>query len=221
MIEVAVAIVGDLPVGTVEVLATDDVGVVEGEVVEDGVVAGEEGVDVDVGAGLERDPDHAGTLGGGKLGEAEAGLVDFAEVALVEDRDELALQVVGPGVVVAAEDVGLAGLGLRDDVVAAMAAHVDESARFAVGGASDEHRDTGDLDRLVGAGLAQLGGEGQGERQAPEDAVDLDLPALGVVVERGGDLVDLVGEVDAVVLEVLHLAAAHLHQLLSGHGSRS
>ena len=217
MIEVAVAVVGDLPVGPIKVLAPNDVGVIEGEVVEDGVVTGQEGVDIDGGAGLERDPDHARALGRGELGEAEAGLVELAEIALVEDSDELALQVVRPGVVVAAKDLGLAGLGLRDHEVAAVAAHVDEGAGLAILGARDEDGDTGYLHRLVGAGLSQLGGEGECEGQAPEDAVDLGLPALGVVVERGGDLVDLVGEVDAVVLEVLHLAAGHLHQLLSGH----
>ena len=217
VVEVAIAVVGDLPVGAVEVLAAHHPGVVEGEVVEERVVAREEGVDVHAGAGPERDPDHARALGGGQRREAVAGAVEFAEVALVEHAREVALEVVGPGVVVAAEDARVARLRLLHHVVAAVAAHVDEGAGHAVVGARDEHGHARHLDGAVGARLAQLRGEGEGQRQPPEDAVHLDLPAVGIVVVGGGDPVDGGREVDALVLQVLHLAAAHFHQLLSRH----
>ena len=59
----------------VEVLAADHVGAGEAEVVEHLVVAREEEVDVDVGGGVEGDPDEAGALGAGEGREAVAGLV--------------------------------------------------------------------------------------------------------------------------------------------------
>ena len=152
----------------------------------------------------------------GERREAVAGLVDIAEVAGIEDGDEVPLQVVAPGVVGAAEAARVAA-SLVDDDGAAVAAHVHEGANLAVEVAHHEDGDTHDLNGPEVAGLAHLAGETEGEGQALEDAVDLELPAVGVVVEARGDLVDPVGQVDAIIREVVDLATGHGHQLFPTH----
>ena len=108
--EVEVAVVGHLPIRTFYALASDKMTRVQTEMVQHGVVAVEERIDIDALTRGDAAEDDSSPLEHGKLGEPMARHVDFAEVRLVEDADEIALGIVCPRMIRAAKaPTGAAG----------------------------------------------------------------------------------------------------------------
>ena len=66
-------------------------------------------------------------------------LVDIAEIILVGDVHQLALQVIGPGMILAAQHIGMPAI-LLHHLGAAMAAGVVEGADFRVLATHDQNR---------------------------------------------------------------------------------
>ena len=125
VIEVEIAVVGHLPVRTVDGLAAH-VGTARELVMGQHLaVAAEVGVDVEGRPRRQGAEDNAGSLGDGQRREAMTVGVEVAEFLTVEDPDQPALAVVAPRVVRAGEAPCRAG-SLRHDDRAAVAAHVHE-----------------------------------------------------------------------------------------------
>jgi hypothetical protein len=142
--------------------------------------------------------------------------VDLAEVLLVEHADECTLRVVHPRVVGAREASRGAGAAL-DELGPAVAAHVDERAQHAVAVAHQQHGCAHHLERLVRVGFTQLGAEAEHQRQAPEDAVHLELPARGVVVVARRHTHDVVLERHRPVDAVGDVASRQGDELFTTH----
>ena len=184
VVEVHVAVVGDLPVGAVDNPAFEEVPVGEIEVLQDVVVAGKEVVYVQVGVRIEMHPDEPRPLRGWQFDQAVAGPVHGAKVLFREDPHQGAALVVGPGVVGAGETLRAAGAG-RHDLRAPVAAHVHEGAHPAVLAPGDEYRGIHRIHGLVVARVRNLGCRRQHQRHALEDPVHFLAPALLVEVVPG------------------------------------
>ena len=216
VVVVEVAVIGQLPVGPLDLAARGQVPVSEVEVRQHLVVAGEEPVEMELGAGGEPHEDHSGALAGRKRCQAEILRVDRTELAPVCDADQTAPGVVGPAVIGAREPACCtAAIGHHDR--STVAAHVDEGLDLAVAPAGDQDGDTDGPHRLVGVRFGQLAAQCHHQRDALEDLVDLELPPLGIRVvgcghEEGGRL--LIAEVRLGVGDV---PLGHRHQLWPTH----
>ena len=164
--------------------------VAEAELGEQLVVPAQERVDADRGLGRELRPDQAGALGDRQLDQTEAAGVDRTEVVTAQDADQLALLIVRPRVVRAAEAAGRA-VALLDDDRRPVAADVVEPAHDAVVAAREQERHAHHFHRSVVARVPHLGGQRHHQRQTPEHPFDLALPPAPLVVVRGRDPEDV------------------------------
>ena len=138
--------------------------------------------------------------------------IDRAEGLLAVDADEATVLVVRPGVIRAGEASGRPATGV-DDGRTSMAADIEERPGHAVGATDDEHRHPEGVERLVGAGLTELAAQGEAERGALEDEVDLVLPAGRVGVAGDGDGRDVVRLIGGAVLVVGQHPLGQRHEL--------
>ncbi|PZN95789.1 MAG: hypothetical protein DCF31_05480 [Alphaproteobacteria bacterium] len=80
MVEIEIAVIGDLPVRAPQAAAGKQVPVLEVEQVEQAVIARQERIDVDRRVRIDTAEDQAGALGDRQRGQSVAGFVDRAEI---------------------------------------------------------------------------------------------------------------------------------------------
>ncbi|MCY1348929.1 hypothetical protein D9M69_350950 [compost metagenome] len=173
---------GQLPVHRpADVARVEDHVLVEAEAVEVGEDFGaEEGVEVERRARRQARPHRAEAFGHRHLGEVQAGPVDALEAVAVGDAAQLAVRVVGPGVVGADEHPVLAA-GVGHQLGAAVLADVEETAQAALLVAGQQQR----REQLAGQEVAggNLAGTRHQHRLAAQDLVALAAVARLVEVD--------------------------------------
>ena len=217
MVEIEVAVVGGLPVGTGQRALAEERPAVELEGFQQLVVAAEVIADRKLRFGIERHPDQPGAFVDREALEAMRGLVDRAKILRAGNADEVAVLLEGPAVVSAHEAAGIAGpFGQR---IAAVGAHVEERRNPAVFLARQQQRHAADIHRLVIARLRQFAGRGDHQRQAAEDVALLALEQIGVGIGTRRNADDSVGIVHRTGSAVFDEVAGHGDQFIARHGS--
>ena len=130
----------------------------------------------------EADEEQAGERADVHRLEAVAALLEVRTHML--GMDQVAGQIVGPGVV-AADEVADRGLLLVDEPGAAVAADIVEGADLVVVVAHDRDRGLADLDDHDVAGLRHVGLDADIDPVPAEDDLHVGLEHLGAEVERG------------------------------------
>jgi len=145
-------------------------------------------VQVERRAGHRRAKDQAVALLHLDLDQTEFGFVDRAEIGGVRHAQQLAVEIVAPTVIRAAEPAG--GLAARTEHQrrAAMAAGIDEPLDHAVLGARDQDRGAEFVDVEEVARLRQIARQAGDERQPVEDGAQFLFIQHRVVIGRGVDL---------------------------------
>ena len=129
-------------------------------------------VEVECAGGVQEQPDEAVALLRGEAHQARLADGDIGEVLCPRLRREHAAAVVGP-VVVGADDVLAHLTGAVQQPGAAMPAGVEQPAHRSLVVADQHDRHTGNVEREVVAGLGDLAAEGDRQRVAAEDRLDL------------------------------------------------
>ena len=143
-----------------------------------------EGVGERTGLGVGVDEDEGPPGLDARASQAELGAVERRVAVGARRRPQLAVEPVGPGVVVALERAAAAGP--RHHLRAAVAADVHERAQLALAVADDDQRHVTRAQREVGAGLGELPevagvlpGAGEQPLALAREHLAVDVPAVG------------------------------------------
>ncbi|MNN24652.1 hypothetical protein D3C81_1380910 [compost metagenome] len=209
---------GQLPVHRpADVLRIEDHVLVDGEAVEVGqYLFAEESLHIQRRPRRMPRPDGAETFGYGHLGEVQAGAVDAIEAVAMGNATQLAVRVVGPGVVRADEDPVAPG-GIAHQLGAAVLADIQEAAQAPLFVAGQQQR----RQQVAGDEVASrdLAGTRHQQRLAAQDLVPFAAITLRVQIglhrQRRGRL-------DAIGDALFHqgqgsLEQFHLGRVLHGH----
>ncbi|MNF74866.1 hypothetical protein D3C84_569100 [compost metagenome] len=209
---------GQLPVHRpADVLRIEDHVLVDGEAVEVGqYLFAEESLHIQRRPRRMPRPDGAETFGYGHLGEVQAGAVDAIEAVAMGNATQLAVRVVGPGMVGTDEDPVASGR-IAHQLGAAVLADVQEAAQappFVAG--QQQRRQQVEGDEVAGRDLA---GTRHQQRLAAQDLVPFAAITLRVQISlhRQGR-----GRLDAIGDALFHqgqgsLEQFHLGRVLHGH----
>ena len=142
-------------------------------------------VQVDRGLRVQRDEDQPGALRSGQRDQAHPVAVDTAEGLFAVHAEQAALQVIAPCMVGTGQPVRSPG-ALGHQLATPVPADVDHRADGAGRIAGDHDRRARHIQGLVGTGVGQLAGHGEGERYRAEYALDLTFPQLRIPVVADG-----------------------------------
>ena len=210
VIEIEIAVIGRLPVRPFQRALRKQRPTFELECLEQVVEAAQVIGDIELGMGIERDPDQSGVLIDRELGQAMLALVDASEILGIRHPDQIAVGLEGPAVIAAGKAAGIAAaIGQR---VAAVGAHVEEGAHAAVLLAAQKQRHAADVHRLEIARVRQLARGRDQQRQAAEDLLLLELEQRLVGIGAGRYPHDLVG--------IFHRIGRAVRDQIAGHGDQ-
>ena len=159
---------------------------------------------------------HAMLLGGRQAHQAVRREIHAGEACLVGRAQQAAGPVIGPGVVGADEDAGIAAaLGNR---CAAMAADIGEGAKRAVAAAGQQHRHAGDILGQVIARLGQPGRQAHEDRARAEQPVALEHRAFAAGIGAHAIAEHRAGEVGGTAVDMAEQPPPDGQFFFSVHG---
>ena len=97
MVQIQVAIVGNFPIWTDDLSAIEIVPALKFKQAQQGIVTGQERIDIEAGFWIGNHPDKACLLEAGQFNQAVTAFIDIAEFLVGQDAEQLAVLVEAPG----------------------------------------------------------------------------------------------------------------------------